>query len=441
MKRLLFITLLLSGLAWAGTTPARWWTYALDGTHNAVFSSSFPAVSWTFAVPGATSLDWTIVQNTTSIRDILGFPIGVAVVHGVVFAPNDNGFLYAVDARTGKLLWSANLENQIMTTPIVVQVDQREVVFVGAGNSDFDYTDAVRFGSGGQVIRGTDVSGIAALDARTGALLWFHPTRGEDMPTPVFVEGRLIFGNGDGHIYALDPLSGKTLWKTKITSFVSMSSATPADGGRIVVMGGTHPSRIYAVDSRTGKLLWSYHPQGIFSSSGGDGTWASYGEMVIGQIEIRTPHQAKGTSSAEELALDARTGKLLWSRILGSGKVPPRNKDGVPDIADGVIYTGCPVTHTEYALDLKTGAILWERHLPGIMKAAPLAIGQWVIQPMGNGMIVTLNRTTGAIAHIYHNPHGGFGPQNGVVIGSTYFIGSNTGFLEAIPLAKLLPSS
>lgn len=439
------IIMILSGLgsitaqADSEQTPQQWTTYAMEAGHNAYYVSAFPSVSWSFRVPGSNEINRKVVHSITTIRDLVGFPIGVAVAHGTVYAPNDNGYLYALNARSGHLLWSVNAYNQLMSTPIVAQSGGREMVYVGAGNSVFAYSHAKLFGvSGAQVTRGTDVSAIEAFNGQTGKLTWVYHTKGEDMPTPTYVNGKLIFGNGDGHIYALNAQNGTVLWKTSIHSFVSMSSATPVDDGRIIVMGGTHPSRIYAVDSSSGKLLWTVHPEDIFSSSGGDGTWAARGNVVVGQIEIRRPTWVKGKSASEELAINAQNGHILWTRMLGSGKTPPRNKDAVPDIADGTIYTGSPVTHNEYAINLQNGNILWQKHLPAGMKAAPLVVGKWVIQPTGSGAIYTLNRQSGVLTHMYHNHLGGFGPQNGVLIGKTYFIGSNSGYMEAIPLHEIV---
>lgn len=431
----------LAGVAYAAgaETPSEWVTYAMTETHNAYFQSGFPAVSWTFMAPGADRIDRRIVRSNTAIRDLVGFPIGAAVVNGKAFASNDDGHVYCLDAHTGKLLWSRDLYNQIMSTPIVVKEGGMTLVVAGIGNSDFAYTHAKKFGvANAQVTRGTGVSGIAALDTKSGDVVWFHPTEGQDMPTPTYVSGKLIFGNGDGHIRALDAKDGRVIWKTPIRSFVSMSSATPVDDGRVVVMGGTQPSRIYGVNSADGKLLWSFEPKDVYSSSAGDGTWAARGNVAVGQIEIHPQGQAEGQSSSQELAVDAQTGKVLWATTLGSGKVPPRNKDAVPLIADGAVYTGSPVTHHEYAVDLKSGKILWEVPMPSGMKAAPMAVGDAIIQPLGNGQIHVLDRKTGKTLHVYHGKHGGYGPQNGVLVGKTYFIGTNAGYFQAIPLRDLL---
>ncbi|TAN05075.1 MAG: hypothetical protein EPN38_12630 [Rhodanobacteraceae bacterium] len=420
-------------------TPQSWPMYALAPGHNAWHASDFPALSWRYAVPGAAEANASRLLNRTMIRDLVGFAVGVAVVDGTVYATNDDGYLYAVDARTGKLRWRFHAFNQLMGTPIVATVDGRRLVFVGAGNSVFAYSHAVNFAKpGARVIRGNGLSAMFAVDAATGKQVWVYPTQGEDMPTPVFDRGRLLFGNGDGHVYALAAASGQLVWKTPIKSFVSMSSATLDPGRGVLVMGGTQPSAIHGLDAETGKLLWSVTPPGVFSSSAGDGTLAIHGSTAIGQIETQDDAQARsGESSSQELAIDLGSGKILWSTTLGGGKVPPRNKDAVPTIVAGVVYTGSPVTHREYALDAASGKILWQRAMPASMKAAPAVVGNAVIQPTASGDIVTLDKGSGKIIHTYNGHQGGYGPQNAVVVGRTLFIGTNAGTLQAIPLEKL----
>lgn len=420
-------------------TPEGWTMYAMTPGHNAWHESSFPAVSWRFDVPGAAEANNSKLLNGTMIRDLVGFPIGVAVVDDTVYATNDDGYLYAVDARTGKLRWRFHAFNQLMGTPIIDHVNGRTLVFVGAGNSVFAYGHAVNFAKrGSNVVRGNGLSAIFAIDAATGQKVWEYPTQGEDMPTPVLYKRRLLFGNGDGHVYALDAASGKLAWKTPITSFVSMSSATLDPRSGVLVMGGTWPSRIYGLNTADGKLLWSVEPPGVFSSSAGDGTWAIHGHTAVGQIETQSPQQeSSDTASSEELAVDLASGRIVWSVTLGEGKVPPRNKDAVPTVADNVVYTGSPVTHSEYALDAHTGKILWRRAMPASMKAAPTVIGDAVLQPIASGDLVTLDSHTGEIRNTYNRHEGGYGPQNAIVVGHTAFIGTNAGSLQAIPLNKL----
>ncbi len=436
-----------SGPGIAGVVyPSSWHMYALNPGHAATFNKSgekAAAVSWKFGVKNAIPLSMPVSEikkkyvGITNVRDLIGIPIGVAVVKGVVFAPNDNGYVYAINAANGQLIWKANVLNQIMSTPIVANTPKGELVYVGGGNSVFAYSHAVKFGvPGAQVIRGVDVSGVYALNAKNGRLVWAYHTKGEDMPTGIYYKNKFIFGNGDGHIYALDAAAGKLLWRVYIKSFVSMSSAVRYHN--FIIMGGTHPNYLYAVNANTGKLAWKVMPPKVFSSSMGDGSPAvsvKNGIVVI-QIERKAPGVYR--SSSVEIGLNAKNGKILWSTNLGEGIVPPRNKDAVPMIYKGVIYTGSPVTATAYALDVKTGRILWRTPLHVRMKAAPSIQGQDLFFPVGNGKIFVVNKANGKIIHIYVSGNGGFGPQNAVIVDHTMFIGSNFGWVYAIPTSKIV---
>ncbi|MHB8563861.1 MAG: outer membrane protein assembly factor BamB family protein [Acidiferrobacteraceae bacterium] len=421
--------------------PGQWPMYGLDAAHNAVFGStgSGRGAGWMLALPGAIPAGTPTVLikknyvNITSVRDLVGVPVGVSVVDGTVYVPDDNGHLYAVDATTGRILWHFNARNQIMTTPLVAGHGDRRLVYIGGGNSTFSYSQAVRFGlRNTSVVRGTDISGIYALNAATGKLVWSYPTRGEDMPTPVYYEGHIIFGNGDGHVYALDAQTGRLVWKSGIRSFVSMSSATRYRN--LIIMAATHPNGLYAVDARTGRRAWSTYPARVSSSSMGDCAPAVSGNIVATQFEMAA---GRGRAASVEMAFDARNGRILWRRVLGTGLVPPRNKDAVPVISGGVLYTGSPVTENAYALNLQNGRVLWHARINVKMKAAPTIVGPYAFFPAANGSIFVLNRETGNIWRMYKTGHGGFGVQNAVVVNHSLIIGSNFGWLYSIPLSQL----
>lgn len=159
--------------------------------------------------------------------------------------------------------------------------------------------------------------------------------------------------------------------------------------------------------------------------------------IVVTQIE--TTSGKPGIAGSEEIAVDGATGKFVWRTMLGEGKVPPPNKDAVPMIRDGVVYTGSPVTNTAYALDVKSGAILWSRKLSR-MKAAPTVEGDHVFFPVANGTIYALDRKSGEIVNAYQSGNGGFGPQNGVIVNHTMYIGTNYGWVYAIPTSDLITS-
>ena len=93
--------------------PQSWTTYAAAPGRNAVFdvAADAPAVlregvHWAFAGAGAVPLDGPPLGGdfkTTAYT--VGMPVGVSVVAGLLYVGDDNGYTYALNALTGKLVW------------------------------------------------------------------------------------------------------------------------------------------------------------------------------------------------------------------------------------------------------------------------------------------------------------------------------------------------
>ena len=57
----------------------------------------------------------------------------------VLFAGGREGYFYALDARTGALLWKAQTGGQISAGPVTYAVDGRQYVSVPSGNAVFTF--------------------------------------------------------------------------------------------------------------------------------------------------------------------------------------------------------------------------------------------------------------------------------------------------------------
>jgi alcohol dehydrogenase (cytochrome c) len=58
---------------------------------------------------------------------------------GLLFSGSREGYFYALDARTGKLLWKRYLGGQVLASPITYSVNGRQHVSIAAGNSLFTF--------------------------------------------------------------------------------------------------------------------------------------------------------------------------------------------------------------------------------------------------------------------------------------------------------------
>lgn len=177
---------------------------------------------------------------------------------------------------------------------------------------------------------------VTDQDAHAGAglhLSWLNGTvEGTGAVDPL--TGVIYFGRGDGKLYALDPKTGKVVWK-----FSTADPARPADpegggeivGGPLVTEDGTivfgtfaappkkrPPARIrhetsalYAV-SREGELLWRYPAKGGLSNAiSAPPALSPDGSRVYAVTALLDEKE-----DCDLIAVERSTGKLLWDRKL-----------------------------------------------------------------------------------------------------------------------------
>jgi alcohol dehydrogenase (cytochrome c) len=206
---------------------------------------------------------------------------------------------------------------------------------------------------------------------------------------PVVVNGVMYLAADGGHLMALDPATGKTIWSILPPGpGIDARNRGLAVGDGKVAVGLTDGS-IMAVDAKTGKFAWSTYI--------GDGP-ARFGMFVSAAPVIANGLVIGGLASGDAgirgrlVALDVKTGKLEWQfdTIPGPGQAGhdtwPQGdawKNGgagvwmVPSVDPelGLVYFGTSnaspqyggevrpgdnlYTATAVALDLKTGREKW----------------------------------------------------------------------------------
>ncbi|HUY82371.1 MAG TPA: PQQ-binding-like beta-propeller repeat protein [Acidobacteriaceae bacterium] len=421
--------------------PQQWKTYASSAGRNAVFPlpASAPAslrsgVSWSFAGAGAVPLNGPpLIGDFKTTAYTVGMPVGVSVVRGILYAGDDNGYTYALNAITGKLIWSHYGWNMNMSNPLV----DGDRVIVSTGNAYFNYAKTMQYVRGKRTVRGPGLNSIYALDRTTGREIWAFHTPGEIMPTPVDLDGFLYVGTGDGHVYKVSVATGKLAWKTNIVSFVSMSSPVAGDGN--IFVGGTYPNYFYALDQKTGKIAWKTTIPGLVATGISDCTPAYANGIVVQEATIESGDPANPVANVL-LALDAKTGKLLWQQRMSNGPVPPAMKTATPMITHGVVYEGSPVTGNYHAFDLRTGKKLWTVHLGSQIRAGAAVLDGVAYIPYHSGDIAAIRIADGKLLGKKHIG-GSFGPSSPVIVGGTLYVSNVFGWVTAIPIRQITASS
>ncbi len=219
------------------------------------------------------------VTHNTSVRT----PVATAttppppIAHGV-YLSTDNNMLVALNPVDGSRRW---------TFPI------------SGASSAVTATD--------RVVYTYDTSGIVALRATDGAILWRRPT------TSFFVaDANVIYtltrtGDSSSELMALDGFTGATRWTTPIDGQGRLELAGSEIFVResmVVAPGITKWSKVYVVDKSSGHILWQLKQDtvrmGEFVASG-DTLYMSWTTMT-----------SDGSNPTEVRAYRLSDGSLLW---------------------------------------------------------------------------------------------------------------------------------
>jgi len=393
-----------------------WLMYQYRPDHNAV-------------IPARSTSSWT--YDTKS--KING---GLAIVDDVLFVDTFDFRILALDALSGAVRWQSKTDNIVMSTPIVADGK----VFVGTGHngglhsgaSSFAY--ATRGGAQDPPMWGREEGDhMLAFDAGSGVKAWSYRTAGEDMPSPVYVDGTIVFANGDFHAYGLDARNGSARWQRELRGISTMASA--AATGRTAFVGlCTRQLRgeTVALDARTGTVKWSA-PFGDCDSSP---TVANNRVFVTGVDENVMNFGYGGHGYAA--ALDAQTGRLRWKyrSVAGPFTRPGSNERAIAGVyANGAYITSLATSGEVVALDARSGRPIWSRRTAGPVKMSPVVAGGRVYFGDTVGVFYVLGERDGRLISTRMFEQG-FATAPCVVFGKTIYLVNATQVI-AMPLAEL----
>jgi quinohemoprotein ethanol dehydrogenase len=235
--------------------------------------------------------------DTQTQRGLEATPI---FVDGALYTSGPVGQVYALEAKTGKALWTFDPHNDL-------RVNQR----------------------------------ACCDEVNRGVAVW---------------KGKVYVASFDGHLFALDAATGSTIWKVDTIvdkKLAYTSTGAPQVAGKVVVIGNAgaeYDARGYvsAYDLDTGKLVWRFYtvpgdpskpyenpelemaaktwdPKSKWDMGGGGTVWGSMaydpglnlmyfgtGNGTYYDQSRRSPAGGDNLFIASILALNADTGRLVW---------------------------------------------------------------------------------------------------------------------------------
>jgi len=432
-------------------TPAGSWPYPngdLENTRNAagaaISSANVASLqqAWTFKLPSS------LVTSGPGFGSLAATPIAA---NGVVYLQDLGGNVYALALATGKLQWEYRVSstiveggpNGVALAGGVVYGDTTTTVFaLSAATGKTIWVDQDLLGNGrgtfgiqplvvnGRVYLASSIGTVPtggillALNASTGKLIWKFNTvvpasNGAQTPygsggaweTPlVGSDGSVTFGTGNPYQSAaeaiahpsawlytdsevnLDAATGQLRWYYQgvTNDFMDHDMQTSPIAATInrqpAIIGSGKMGVVYAMNASTGKLIWKT-PVGEHSESDNYPL-----EAMEHQLTLTAPYTILPGSLGGVLSNLALAGNTVYVAtvnqrfILGKMSAPLGAQDGH---GSGEIV----------ALNLATGKVEWDINVPAYPLGAATVSNDLVFTTLYTGVLIALDRTTGAIIY------------------------------------------
>jgi outer membrane protein assembly factor BamB len=277
-----------------------------------------------------------------------------ADTEGLRDGKNDGPFTTETDAgeTDADFIWKLDIigefgvypHNQSASSPLIVD----DLVYVITGNG---------VDEGHINIPSPAAPSFLAVDKQTGKVVWKSSLPGEKIlhgqwssPSYGVLDGKpqVLFGGGDGWLYALEPKTGKVIWKFDCNPKDSVYTIGPGSTrNNLLAMPVIHGDMVYIAvgeDPEHGEgigHLWALRPKGEGDLTDKAAVWHRDGEAFhrsLSTVAIADGLLFTADFSGYVYCLDAATGELYWvynsygsiwgSTLVADGKVYVGNEDG-----------------------------------------------------------------------------------------------------------------
>ncbi len=283
------------------------------------------------------SLAWKYTTNDDNDVKPVATP---AVGDRMVYVPIGDT-IYAVDRKTGSLVWDQAAGDDIFSSPALVD---------------------------GMLYFGSRDNNLWALNAEDGSVEWRYRTGGNVDAPPIIVDGVCYFGSDDNRLVALDLETREPRWQFEAAGSIKAPPLVYRD----VIIVGSQGRRVHALN-REGRPIWSntIEPRSFFASPVGVRNTVIY------------------ASGRDLHARDLRTGRAIWARPFRAGGPIV----GSPSVLDRTVYVGTR-DGSVYAIDTSNGRARWRWPQEGAVEpiaSSPVIVDDMIVFRSGKRDVVAIS--------------------------------------------------
>jgi len=267
----------------------------------------------------------------------------------------------------------------------------------------------------GKAVFGNDDGVIYAVDADTGKVAWTNNTEDMIESTPLILGDTAYVGAGNGFLYALDLTTGKERWKFETMGEIPGAPNYLKRGSNTWILVGSHDFFLYAIDAKTGKEVWKYETENFINgipaiSAEGKILFGGCDEFLHvvnahtgegeGKIGVGNPIAGSVATQGGNVYLGHYGSEVICADI-ASKKVEWTFKKrdfpfyATPAIANGKIVIGGRDKRM-HCLDQKTGEQFWEFRTKGQIDSSAVICDGKVVFGSSDGNMFILNLLDGS---------------------------------------------
>lgn len=279
-----------------------------------------------------------------------------ATSNGKIFAASHDGVIAAMNAQSGRTIWSTNIGKPVSSGLATGQ----NKVFVGTGNAQ-----------------------VVALSQTTGKVIWRRTVSSQVLAPVQYSHGIVLVHTIAGSLAGLSASDGRLVWRydQSVPSLILHAAGQPQVAGNLVVSGFAN-GNLSVVNLYSGQTLWSRQ----IAIPMGDNPVSQMIDITVNPVVVSGVVYV-ATYQGRVAAIDLTSGQIIWQQKMSSfaGITADSQRVYVSDAKSRV-----------WSYDEGSGAVDWKQTaLLGRQITGPVVFGSALVVADRYGYLHFLSLTDG----------------------------------------------